>query len=168
KGESDAGLIALITIIVGGCIGSIIFGIILDKTHQFKKVCIGLLVGTCITYVAVVFTLIEESRIGTFIAIPLFGFFLAPVLIVGFEYLVEITYPISETCSTSAFNASYNLLGIIATLLLEVLYDAIGYPYTFAVTFVVFASTVIIIIFVKSDLRRRDANIRRTQTVDAS
>ncbi|KAH1005609.1 hypothetical protein HUJ04_006558 [Dendroctonus ponderosae] len=128
NGKTDAGIIALITIISGGCIGSMFFGIILDRTHQFN-------------------------------------FFIAPVLIVGFEYLVEVTYPIPEACSSSTFNAAYYFLSIIATLLFEGLFEAIDYLWTFVVILFILAACAGLILLVNSNLRRRDANLHLNQNV---
>uniref|UniRef100_A0AAR5PQ26 Major facilitator superfamily (MFS) profile domain-containing protein n=1 Tax=Dendroctonus ponderosae TaxID=77166 RepID=A0AAR5PQ26_DENPD len=165
NGKTDAGIIALITIISGGCIGSMFFGIILDRTHQFKKVSFGILAMSAFTFIFVGISLLEKSRIGTYITIPIFGFFIAPVLIVGFEYLVEVTYPIPEACSSSTFNAAYYFLSIIATLLFEGLFEAIDYLWTFVVILFILAACAGLILLVNSNLRRRDANLHLNQNV---
>ncbi|CAG9772822.1 unnamed protein product [Ceutorhynchus assimilis] len=163
-GQSDAGIISLVTIISGGCIGSMIFGYLLDKTHEFKKISFAILTLSALFYFLMSVTLIEKSRIGSFIVIPFFGFFIAPVLIVAFEYLVEVTYPIPEACSSSIFNAAYFLLSIIVTLLVELLISAIDYLWTFVCIFLTLCLCVMFILLVDSNLKRRDANLQHNNS----
>lgn len=159
-GQQDAGVIGLITIISGGCVGSMIFGIILDKTHKFKKISFYVLAASAIAFIFVIVSFETKSRIGTYVAIPIWGFFIAPVLILGLEYLVEVTYPIPEACSAAIFNAGYYFLAVLATLLFEVLFDAIGYLYTLILCCCLMGSCALILLLVNSDLKRRDANLQ--------
>ncbi|XP_066246679.1 uncharacterized MFS-type transporter C09D4.1-like [Euwallacea similis] len=163
--ESDPGVLALMSIISGGCIGSIFVGIILDKTHQFKKISFAILLLAAISYAFVSISLIAKSRIATFFTIPIFGFFIAPSLIVGFEFLVEITYPIPEACSSSTFNAAYYCLSIVNTVLFEVLIESIDYLWTFVVVFFFLCCSAMVVLLVNSELRRRDANLQRNDDV---
>ncbi|XP_066149846.1 heme transporter FLVCR1-like isoform X3 [Euwallacea fornicatus] len=165
NGESDAGVIALLSIISGGCIGSIVVGIILDKTHQFKKVSFAILLLAAISYGFVSISLIAQSKIAIFITVPIFGFFIAPSLIVGFEFLVEITYPIPEACSSSTFNAAYCFQSIVSAILLEVLFESIGYVWTFVIIFFTMCCCAMFVLLVNTELRRRDANLQHNHTV---
>lgn len=83
----------------------------------------------------------------------------------GFEYLVEVTYPIPEACSSSTFNAAYYFLSIVATLLFEWLFDAIDYLWTFVVIIFMLIVCAGMIMLVNSDLRRRDANLQLNQNI---
>ncbi|XP_030768260.1 uncharacterized MFS-type transporter C09D4.1-like [Sitophilus oryzae] len=162
NGEHDSGILGLLSIFSGGCLASMLFGIVLDKTHRFKLISVFILIFSAISYLCVVVSLMLESRIGSYISITAFGFFVAPVLIVGFEYLVEITYPIPEACSSSLFNTSYYVLAVIFTYVMEGLYSSIGYFWTFVVTCILYVVCAIFIMFVKTDLKRRDANLQHS------
>ncbi|XP_060529254.1 uncharacterized MFS-type transporter C09D4.1-like isoform X2 [Cylas formicarius] len=162
--ESDVGLVGFLAIIMGGCVGSVIFGVILDKTHKFKLVSFVILISSSISYVPVVISLVEKSRIGSFIAIPLFGFCLTPAMMAGFEYIVEATYPVPESISCAAFNAFLYLFTIILTLTFEQLIDSIGYLNTFFTIEGILLSSTVVSLLVKSDLKRRDANMNDVAT----
>lgn len=88
-----------------------------------------------------------------------FRFFAASGLIVSFEYTLEETYPIPESVSCSVMNATTFLFAIIFALVAEALFDSVGYLNTFIVTLVLYLCSTLILIFVKSNLRRRDANV---------
>ncbi|KAL1500912.1 hypothetical protein ABEB36_006331 [Hypothenemus hampei] len=157
--ERDAGVIALLAIVAGGCIGSMVFGFILDKTHKFKVVGLVVLSMSALLTIAVGLSLILESRVAAFIIIPIFGFFIAPVLIIGFEYLVEVTYPLPEVYGASAFNAAYFTLAILATLIFEGVLIFFGYAWTVGVTVVLLVGSVVVLSFTSNDLKRRAANL---------
>ncbi|KAF7275919.1 hypothetical protein GWI33_011142 [Rhynchophorus ferrugineus] len=129
-----------------------------------RSVGVIILAGSALSYVGVMVSFMYKSRIGTYITMPLYGFFVAPVLIVGFEYLVEITYPMPETCSSSAFNAAYNFLSVITTYALEEMWNTVGHLYTFIVIIVILAICAVVMAFVKTDLKRRGANLQDSRT----
>ncbi|KAJ8969880.1 hypothetical protein NQ317_011172 [Molorchus minor] len=158
-GESDVGVITLIAIISGGCIGSLVFGLILDKTHQFKKTASGVMLLASATFISVVYTFLTQSRIGTYITIPIFGFFAASGLVISFEYSLEVTYPIPESVSCSILNATAFLFAIICSVTLEWLLDVIGYVNSFIIVLAALLLCPVMIFFISSNLRRRDANL---------
>ncbi|XP_019872023.1 uncharacterized MFS-type transporter C09D4.1 [Aethina tumida] len=164
KNGRDAGIIASIAIITGGCIGSLIFGLILDKTHQFKRVTFLTLLASSISLICVLVVFENKSRVGTFIAIPGFGFFLASTLVIGFEYSIEASYPIPESLSCCILNASIYIFAIINTLIMEVLFDSIGYMYSIVTCIVVIFVMSLLVLLMSSNLRRRDANLAKEIT----
>ncbi|CAG9821941.1 unnamed protein product [Phaedon cochleariae] len=159
EGQTDIGIITLLAIIAGGCIGSVVFGFVLDQTHEFKKTSIAVLLSSSISFIIMIFTLSMKYRIATYFTIPLFGFFIASSLVLGFEYALEVTYPIPESTSCSVLNATIFVFSIIATLAIEGLIDAIGYLYTFVIILVVFILSTINLYFISPNLRRRNANL---------
>ncbi|KAK9692500.1 hypothetical protein QE152_g35134 [Popillia japonica] len=96
NGEEDAGLLALIAVVSGGCVGSLLFGFILDKTHKFKLTTFTILFLSSIFFILTAISLEKQHRIFTFITGGVFGFFLAGSLVVGFEYSAEVAYPEPE------------------------------------------------------------------------
>ncbi|XP_018570609.1 feline leukemia virus subgroup C receptor-related protein 2-like [Anoplophora glabripennis] len=158
-GEHDVGIITLSAIISGGCIGSVIFGLILDKTHQFKRTSIGVMLASIILYVVAITVLTVKSKVGSYIAIPTFGFFAASGLIISFEYTLEETYPVPETVSCSVMNATIFLFAIIFALIAEALFDVIGILNTSIIIMVIYLFSTGVLFFAKANLRRRDANV---------
>lgn len=94
-----------------------------------------------------------------------YRFFVASVQIVAYEYLVEITYPIPESCSSSTFNAAFFLISVIAALAFEALFKAVGYLWTFAIIFMILCVCVVFSLLIKSPLKRRNANLQQHDTV---
>ncbi|KAJ8959987.1 hypothetical protein NQ318_009422 [Aromia moschata] len=159
NGESDVGIIVLLATISGGCIGSVVFGLALDKTHKFKQITIGVMVTSSVMYIFVAFSLIYQCRIAAFFTITIFGFFAASVMAISFEYTIEVTYPIPESVSCSVLNATVFLFSIICTLLIEGLISTIGYLYSFGIGLIAFIICDCVVCFVSSNLHRRNANI---------
>nr|CAI5826100.1 unnamed protein product [Callosobruchus analis] len=162
-GGTDVGIITLCSIISGGCIGSVIFGIILDKTHKFKKTTIAAMIFATVTFAVCIYMFVTKSRLATFFATPLFGFFIASTLVISFEYALEVTYPIPESISCSVLNAAIFLFAIICTLTFEALFDAIDYIYTFVFILVLMLGCTALIYFISGNLRRRDANLGQSR-----
>lgn len=125
----DAGRIGLV-IVVCGMAGSMIGGIVLDKTHAYKLT--TLVVYLCSLAGMVLYTF--SFRFGhielVYFFSALLGFFMTGYLPVGFEFAAEITYPEPEGTSSGLLNASAQIFGIICTLFGEWLYriadDRIG------------------------------------------
>ena len=92
--------------------GSVIGGIILDKTKMFKKVTIVTYIFTLI-FMALFTGLVDEASIVLdFILIGLLGFFMTGYLPIGFEFGAEITYPESEATSSALLEKVKNYLKI--------------------------------------------------------
>ncbi|KAG5892528.1 hypothetical protein JTB14_011117 [Gonioctena quinquepunctata] len=157
--ETDVGLIALLAIIIGGCIGSLVFGFILDKTHEFKKTSFAVLFCSTVTFAIVVVSIEVKIKILTYFTIPLFGFFAASALVISFEYALEVTYPVPESVSCSILNAIIFLFAIIFTLVIETLFEAIGFFWTFIAITVLYAVSTCGVFLISSNLRRREANL---------
>ncbi|XP_072386711.1 uncharacterized MFS-type transporter C09D4.1-like isoform X2 [Diabrotica undecimpunctata] len=164
NGETDIGIISLIAIISGGCVGSVIFGYILDKTHAFKTTSFVVAVCVSVTYIFNVLSMVLQIRVATYFAIPIFGFFTASTLLMAFEFAIELTYPIPESVSCSVVNAFIFLFAIIGTFIIETLIDAIGHVGTHITIFVIFVICTFMMLFIKGRLKRREANLSQGQT----
>lgn len=113
--EADAGRIGLV-IVLCGMAGSMVCGIILDKTHAYKLT--TLLVYLFSFVGMVIYTL--TVRCGyielVYFTAALLGFFMTGYLPLGFEFAAEITFPESEGTSSGLLNASAQVFGILCTL----------------------------------------------------
>jgi len=117
----DAGMIGLV-IVVAGMAGSMVCGIILDKTHAYKATTLSVYFFSFVGMVLYTFTF-RFGKIGfVYFTSALLGFFMTGYLPLGFEFAAEITYPESEGTSSGLLNASAQVFGIFCTMFGEFLY----------------------------------------------
>ncbi|XP_063227089.1 uncharacterized MFS-type transporter C09D4.1-like [Bacillus rossius redtenbacheri] len=113
-GEELAGQVGLL-MILAGMLGSVVSGLVLDKTHRFKETALCVyfmsLVGMC----AFTLTLDWDSRLAVFATSGLLGFFMTGYLPLGFEFAAELTYPEPETTSGALLSASTQVFGVALT-----------------------------------------------------
>lgn len=110
--------------IIGGLVGSAIFGTIGNKTHKFKVLLDLIVVGSAV--VMILFTVFLYLPYDWIIVILVFliGFWILPIIPVGFEYVCEITFPIGEAM-TVGFNWFLSqIIGIIHLMIISVLFDS--------------------------------------------
>nr|CAH0103592.1 unnamed protein product [Daphnia galeata] len=114
--EENAGRIGL-TIVLCGMLGSVLFGVILDKTHKFKETTLAIYIFVLASMAAYTFTFKLDHIAVTFVTAGVTGFFMTGYLPVGFEFAAELTYPEPEVTSAGLLNASAQFFGIIFTVL---------------------------------------------------
>lgn len=114
-----AGIIGML-LVLGGIIGSLIGGYILDKSKAYKKVTLGVYLLSFFSMVLFTSTIHLHAYIA-FITMTIVGFFMTGYLPVGFEYGVEITYPENEAISSSLLNVSAQIFGLCVTQFQEYL-----------------------------------------------
>ncbi|XP_068898515.1 uncharacterized MFS-type transporter C09D4.1-like [Tenebrio molitor] len=156
--EVEVGIICAMAVIAGGCIGSVVFGYILDRWHRFKLTSFLIIIASGVAYLFVVLSMEENSQLATYFTIPIFGFFIASTLLVGFEFATEILYPIPAAAACSVLNTFIYIFSLIYTLVFGALFDAIGYLGTHAIIFVLLTSGSFVIYFISPTLKRRAAN----------
>ena len=104
--------------IISGLVGSLLSGIILDKTKRFEelaKLCFGIS-----TLASIMFTILflynnDKSTIYYLVLISfgLIGFFGLPLLPICMDMSVECVYPIPEATSTGLLFIAGQLVGIV-------------------------------------------------------
>ncbi|XP_043582497.1 feline leukemia virus subgroup C receptor-related protein 2-like isoform X1 [Bombus pyrosoma] len=114
--EQDAGRIGL-TIVCAGMLGSVVCGIVLDKTHKFKETTLGVYLLSFFGMIIFTFTLDTSEIYVIYITAGMLGFFMTGYLPVGFEFAAELTYPEPEGTSTGLLNAVCQVFGIVFTIL---------------------------------------------------
>ncbi|KAL0901983.1 hypothetical protein ABMA27_007120 [Loxostege sticticalis] len=122
--NEDAGRIGLV-MVVAGMIGSVMCGLILDKTHRFKETTLAVYAASAVGMVVFTFTL-NCGVIGVvYLSSILLGFFMNGYLPVGFEFASEVTYPEPEGTTSGILNAVVQIFGILLTLLYEWMLSAV-------------------------------------------
>ncbi|XP_008197858.2 heme transporter FLVCR2 [Tribolium castaneum] len=159
--ESEAGIISALAVVAGGCIGSVIFGYVLDKWHHFKLTTFSIIISSAVTYIFVMVSMEEKAQLATYFTIPLFGFFIASTLLVGFEFATELMYPVPEAASCAILNTFIYIFSVAYTLIFGALFDSIGYVPTNIIIVVVLTLSSFIVYFIRPNLRRREANLNK-------
>ncbi|XP_019911674.2 feline leukemia virus subgroup C receptor-related protein 1 [Esox lucius] len=114
--ELNAGRIGL-TLVVAGMVGSIICGLWLDHTKTYKMTTLIVYILSFIGMLVFTFTLDLKNIYLVFFTAGVLGFFMTGYLPLGFEFGVEITYPVSEGTSSGLLNAFAQVFGIVFTLI---------------------------------------------------
>lgn len=153
--EDDAGQIGL-CIIIFGMAGSVVGGIVLDKTHRFKETTLVIYALSMISMWIYTFT-ISTNIIVVYATSSLLGFFMTGYLPVGFEFAAELTYPEPEGTSAGILNASAQVFGIVFTIVFAQLLNQVGdIPANCTMSGMLVLGTLITTI-ISSDLRRQNA-----------
>ncbi|XP_017891804.2 feline leukemia virus subgroup C receptor-related protein 2-like, partial [Ceratina calcarata] len=156
--EQDAGRIGL-TIVCAGMLGSVMCGIVLDKTHRFKETTLGVYILSFIGMIIFTFTLDSGYIYVLYITAGMLGFFMTGYLPVGFEFAAELTYPEPEGTSAGLLNAVCQVFGIIFTILYSCALDYLGdfWANIFLCSTLAFGTLLTVII--PNDLRRQKAKL---------
>ncbi|BHF81538.1 Feline leukemia virus subgroup C receptor-related protein 2 [Sparganum proliferum] len=145
------------TMVIAGLIGSIVAGVVLERTGLYRRVLIIFYVLSVVSfgfYISSIYT----GQIGViFFAMFLLGFFQSGFLPLGFEYAAEITYPANEGLSSGILNMTAHIIGIFLTMVSTVLIDQ--YDGLAANLFMLAAMVLAAIpsFFMKDDLKRQRA-----------
>ncbi|XP_068198289.1 heme transporter FLVCR2 isoform X3 [Antennarius striatus] len=155
--EVNAGRIGL-TIVIAGMVGSLICGLWLDKTKTYKQTTLVVYFMSLVGMIVYAATLSLGHLWVVFITAGALGFFMTGYLPLGFEFAVELTYPESEGTSSGLLNCSAQVFGIIFTICQGKIIDHFSTlaGNIFLCVFLLIGT--IITAFIKSDLRRQNAN----------
>ncbi|KAK2723563.1 uncharacterized MFS-type transporter C09D4.1-like isoform X2 [Artemia franciscana] len=163
--SEQAGLIGL-TMVVSGVLGSVVGGIILDKTHKFKETTIAIYALSFLGLLAFTLTIGAGHIEVVFLTSGLLGFFMTGYLPVGFEFAAELTYPEPEGTSSGLLNASAQVFGILLTLLAGYLLTSVS---DLVSNFVLCGLLLVgsaLTFLIRSDLRRQAAQTIQTTAVE--
>ncbi|PBC31673.1 MFS-type transporter [Apis cerana cerana] len=153
--EKDAGRIGL-TIICAGMLGSVVCGIVLDKTRKFKETTSGVYLFSFLGIIIFTFTLMSTNQIFTiYIIAGTLGFFMTGYLPVGFEFAAELTYPEPEGTSAGLLNAMCQVFGIIFTTIYGYFLHVWGDFWANIFLCIVLALGSFLTIIIPNDLRRQ-------------
>ena len=110
--------LGLVVILVGLC-GSLVGGAVLDKGKAFQPLnrlyVFTAFLGMCLWFF--VSKSFPESRAGLYVVGAIVGFSLTGSISIGFEYAVELTYPLNEGTVAGVLNVAANVGGVVLILL---------------------------------------------------
>jgi FLVCR family feline leukemia virus subgroup C receptor-related protein len=154
--------------IVGGIVGSAAFGVWVELKKTYKLSVIIISVLSVASTVATAFAFTSGSSGLVTASCFVIGFSMIPIMAVGFELGVEVTYPIDESYSTGLLMFAGQFLGIVyvsncnidiyKTLISSILITKQG-QHGCVVSQLIFVGSlfvsVVLSFFVKEDLRRQ-------------
>ncbi|CAH1173871.1 unnamed protein product [Phaedon cochleariae] len=115
--NEDAGIMGFV-MVIAGMIGSVLFGIILDKTHKYKEINLLIYLLSALSILSLMFSLEYRSKVMTYIGCIIVGTFTNAYMPVGFELAMELTYPSEESTTTGILMAGTQILGVVFTVAL--------------------------------------------------
>lgn len=107
--------------IVGGIIGSGVFGTIVEIKKNYKVVTCVICAITAISPIGLLFALKSLNVAATAIGCTVVGFASVSILPVGIDFGVELTHPVAESISSGLLMSSGQLFGIIFTVVSSLL-----------------------------------------------
>nr|XP_015838803.1 PREDICTED: uncharacterized MFS-type transporter C09D4.1-like [Tribolium castaneum] len=102
-----------------------------------------------------------RAQLATYFTLPLFGFFIGSTLLVGFEFATELMYPLPEAAACSVLNTFIYVFSVAYSLIFGVLFNSIGYTATNVIIVVVLTLSSLVVYFIRPNLRRREANLKK-------
>ena len=143
--------------IIGGLVGSGVFGVFVEIKHKYKLAVILICLFSIVSTTGVMFTFIAKISWLTAIFCFLVGFFMIPIMAVGFDFGVEVTFPIGESMSTGLLMSAGQVMGIVYTVTAGALIDHSGKKGAVIANIIFIVSCFLAFIgslFLKEDLRR--------------
>lgn len=125
------------TFICSGILGSFIMSSYLDKYKTYKIILRTSCFGTLGFGSMLMGTFLTGSLIICTINIGIMGFFILPILPVGYNFACEITYPVSEVMSNGVMMLSAQLSGVLLTAFCSAI--SVNHPRSLAPVFCVCA-----------------------------
>ncbi|XP_014217481.1 feline leukemia virus subgroup C receptor-related protein 1-like [Copidosoma floridanum] len=156
--HDDAGRIGL-TIVCAGMLGSVVCGVVLDKTHKFKETTLAIYIFSFLGMIIFTFTIGLDEIIIVYVTAGLLGFFMTGYLPVGFEFAAELTYPEPESTSAGLLNAVVQIFGILLILLYRHLFQIWGDYWANTVLCATLFVGSFITYIIPNDLRRQNAKV---------
>ncbi|BHF81537.1 Feline leukemia virus subgroup C receptor-related protein 2 [Sparganum proliferum] len=151
------------TMVVAGVIGSIVAGVVLERTGQYRRVLIIFYVLSVLSFGFYVGSIYIGHISVIFFSIFLLGFFPAGCLPLGVEYAAEITYPVNEGVSSGILNMTAHLFGIFLTLVSTVLINRYNGFVSNLFMLVIMVVATMPTFFLKDDLKRQRAQQKATE-----
>ena len=109
------------TFIMSGLIGSFFFGFLLDKYKKYLLILRIVCFGTFLSAIFIFLTLPTEKMIIFDPNIAIVGFFILPIIPVGYSFSIELTFPVSEAMSNGIIMLFSQIVGTGVTYISTIL-----------------------------------------------
>ncbi|CAH0558762.1 unnamed protein product [Brassicogethes aeneus] len=152
--QGDAGAMGF-GMILTGMVGSIAFGIFLDKTRKFKESAIAIYFLSALGVVGFMYSLEYKSKLWSYISCGVMGVASSSYWSVGIELAMELTFPSEESTTAGILVAVTQVLGVIFATGLGYLNIYIGPFWSLGSQSVLLFIGTIITMFIPNDLRRQ-------------
>ncbi|CBY31687.1 unnamed protein product [Oikopleura dioica] len=152
--SSQVGLMGAIMVITG-LFGSVLGGILLDKTKKFKMISIIFYALTLICCAVFTGVLSIGNLASDFLLIGALGFFMTGYLPIGFEFAAELTYPEPEAISSGLLNWAGMTFGLVTTQICQVGIVKLGVFPTCGILLGMLVIGLCFLFAIKEDLRRQ-------------
>lgn len=107
--------------IVGGIIGSGVFGTIVEIYKNYKSVTCVICTLTAITPITLLFSLKSMNVTLASLSCFIVGFSSVSILPVGIDFGVELTHPVAESISSGLLMSMGQFFGILFTVIASIL-----------------------------------------------
>ena len=118
--SNNAGMFGLF-ITIGGTIGSVIVGMIMEKTKAFNKILKCTMILSYATVGTICFSQLKQGNVMVlYVLFCLYGFVTYPLISVAIETAAECTYPVSEDISNGLLMISCSVFSTIMVLVWDI------------------------------------------------
>jgi len=114
--DNDSSLFGAL-FIVGGIVGSAIFGIAVEKTHAYRMSMRLISLFSCIGSLLLYYFMKTGNKVISCFLVLFCGASMVPSFAIAFDYAVESCCPIGESFSTGVLMSAGQLFGIIYTVI---------------------------------------------------
>jgi len=156
NGEADAGRLGFLFTFLGN-IGSIVFGMVLDKTKKFKVHSIVIYALTLIGEILFALGLMMEIKWLVFPAIIVIGISTSSYGALGFELSAEATYPEPEELPSAFLNMASVVFGMPMALIIGSLLRTYGDKAAHLCLVCILIPGLVLSMFTKNELKRQNA-----------
>ncbi|XP_066999147.2 heme transporter FLVCR2 [Anabrus simplex] len=163
--EVFAGRVGLI-FVLSGMAGSVVCGIILDRTHWFKETSVVLYVVSTLSMLALTFILSYRSQMLVYGVSVILGAFTGAFMPVGFEFASELTYPETESTTAGVMVAASQVLGVLVTMGYACLMDLTGDVWANVTLAGILVLGILFTVLIPPRLRRQAAHAAALKEVD--
>ncbi|CDW84540.1 UNKNOWN [Stylonychia lemnae] len=116
-----------------GLIGTLVFGIILDKYAKYKLITNIMTIGACISLSLIFWTLPTSNVLLHSANLAFAGFFITPIIPIGFAFSVELTFPVPESVSNGMMSMICQIYGTIMVSKIQLIYYRVLLLLTFVI-----------------------------------
>ncbi|XP_063228224.1 heme transporter FLVCR2-like [Bacillus rossius redtenbacheri] len=155
--QQFAGRVGLV-IILSSLVGCILFGVLMDKTHKYKEISLGVYILSVLATAGFSVVFWTKNAILVYLSAGLVGLFLFGYVAVALELCAEVTHPESESTAGGLAIVPGNLLGVAMAVLFARALERWGYLPAGALVTALLALGAVFAACLRRDYRRVAAN----------